>query len=374
MKAASKTGFLTATAIAITMAALAPATCGDTLVLRSGDVLSGKLVNIRNGILAFRTTLSGQIMVPTEEIDSLATDEVISLSLANAETHKGRFVVSDGRTRLVQGRGNVSRPLDLAAVTDAYPLDEGELETTSPTPRVESKDKKLKAAWETGAYWHWGNADYSDLFARLTLHCDSDYGSFLATVLVERADTDRFPRWLWFDTEWMRKGETLQPYAALEIERNTDTALHLRGSLTAGVGKPVYESPDGKRRLFASGGLGVSFEHYDRQALPGTRILGSVEPLPGKADHEKHELHGRLRLRYAQRLLKNSSFSEDIWLYPSLSNPGDLRARSESTFLLPMAARLKLKLNLLVDYDSEPPYDRLDNWRTSVGASILWDF
>ncbi len=370
MKTASKIGILTA----IAMVTVGTFAYGDTLVLRSGDVLSGKFVNIKDGILVFRTTLSGQMMVPMEQVGSIATGKTVSLSLVDGETRKGRFVVRDGQTRLVHRSGVVPRPLDLATVTDAYPLDEEELDTTSPTPRIEGKGKDLSASWETGAYWHSGNADYSDLFARLTLHRASEYDTFLATVLVERADTGQFPRWLWFDTEWMRKGETLQPYAALEIERDTDAALDLRGSLTAGVGKPVYESPDGKRRLFATGGLGVSFEHYDRQALPGTRIVGFVEPLPGRAGHEKHELHGRLQLRYAQHLLKKSTFSEDIRFYPSLSNPGDLRARSESTLLLPMAAQLKLKLNLLVDYDSEPPYDRLDNWRTSVGASILWDF
>jgi len=100
----------------------ASSTWADTLVLRSGETLSGELLDISDGTLTFVTTLSGQMMVPTEEVESIATGSYMRVSLAEGPPMAGRFVVSGGTTRIRRKDGTLTNSLNLASVTSATPL------------------------------------------------------------------------------------------------------------------------------------------------------------------------------------------------------------------------------------------------------------
>ena len=79
-------------------------------------------------------------------------------------------------------------------------------------------------------------------------------------------------------------------------------------------------------------------------------------------------------MRYGRPILRNGRLAQDVLVLPSLTDFGDLRATSESALLVPLTSSLKLKLNLRVDFDDEPEFRGIDEWQTSVGASIRWDF
>jgi hypothetical protein len=57
-----------------------------------------------------------------------------------------------------------------------------------------------------------------------------------------------------------------------------------------------------------------------------------------------------LTLRYARALFKGGRISENLLVYPSITELGNLRARSESVVSFPFTSRLRLKLDLLLDF------------------------
>jgi len=66
--------------------------------------------------------------------------------------------------------------------------------------------------------------------------------------------------------------------------------------------------------------------------------------------------------------------SQTFSLYPSMTDLGELRARSESSLLMPVTAHLDFRLHLFVDYEDEPEFESMEKWRTSIGAGFQWDF
>jgi hypothetical protein len=337
--------------------------CADTVALHGGDVLSGELLSICNGTVTFLTSLSGQMVAPVEEVRSLTTDSYVNVSLSGAPPTPARFVAAAGTFRLVYQDGTSTELPDLTAVTSALPLGEHDAEIS----------------WETGLHWRSGNDDYADLYARLGLMRDTKSFGVRSSWLLERADATDFPRWFRSDTEWrLGPADRFSPFAAIEIERDTDAALALRGSLTLGMGKRLFETAS--QQLDAGLGLGATSARYDADLLQGAPDrIGGAEALraPGWRidDHESAQyLHLRLRLRYAHTLFQNGAFEGDLTLFPNLSDLGEVRARSESAVLFPVTSRLRVKFDLLVDFESDPEFSGLDEWRTSVGASLLWNF
>ena len=165
--------------------------------------------------------------------------------------------------------------------------------------------------------------------------------------------------------------DKLSPMFALEFERDTEAGLALRGGLSLNVEKRLLDSD--VQSLDAAIGLGASVARYDADlAYSANGLLETRLRYPDEKATERLQL--RLRARYAHAILRNGSFEEAITLYPNLTDAGEFRARSESSVLFPITPRLHVKLDLLVDFDSDPEFERLDEWRTSVGASLLWRF
>ena len=61
------------------------------------------------------------------------------------------------------------------------------------------------------------------------------------------------------------------------------------------------------------------------------------------------------RLFFDKKLIGESKLTQDVSLYPSLSEFQEYRIHSETAFINPINDKLSLKLSLTFDYDSEPP-------------------
>jgi len=337
-------------------------------MLRGGEVLTGELIGIDNGALTFSTSLSGQMMTSTEQVASISTDLHLRISMLDEAPARGRFVVRDGVTYLEAQDGVLGKPIDLAQVRHAAPLASG---AAAPgTPHTDG----LEVSVETGVRRRYGNADYTDVFIRLGLAHDGDTDGFRHEVMVERADPDRFPRWFYGEAYWrLGPAKGLFPIVGAEVERDTDMALSARGSLSLALGKRLVDNEH--RRIEGDLGVGGTVEYFDADELDSA-IRQSLEAQRRIDDPTRREQAGHLRLtlRYAQALFNRGAIEEHLRVYPSIVSLGEFRARSRSSVLVPVTGDLKLKLDLFVDYESTPEFRDLDNWRTSVGASVQWNF
>jgi len=332
----------------------------DTLVLKDGDTLSGKLVTIADQTVLFKTSIAGQMMVPADEVMRISTASNVQVTLADGNQITGRFQMDNDTARLTSDNGaeHKLRVADIATIT---PLPSPKLASSEPVP--------IKGSLETGVQWREGTKNYSDLFDILTLSKDTEKYAFASRVWLERADAHNFPRFFLADATWKRAPNAkIYPVMGIALERDTANALGLRANANIGVGGRLWESENS--RLETAAALDAETATWDSKYAYNEGIDGAR----GYDKHDRQQLNLRLTLRYSRALFQNGRFDESLDFYPSLTHLGELRARSESSLMFLITEQLGVRLNLLFDYQDNPEFQYLQNWRTTVGASLRWDF
>lgn len=331
----------------------------DTLVLRDEDALSGQLVEIAEGALAFRTALAGLMMVRLAEVQSLSTDRYFQVTFKDGSTTVGRFAVADGATQLIQQEPGLASPVDLSLVIKAAPYKLNP-SATSTSPTLDSPATTL----DVGVLARSQGSGGAEPYVALKHTAESQGMSFTGTAFFTAFDADEFARQFALNSRFLlRRNRSVEPAVVLEIERDIDHALIYRGYLGMEAVQTLFENEN--MQMEGSLGAGGVFESWDPDELSGSRLR-----LPSLWDKkDAQEVSARMGLQF-----KSSYFTESLRLYPSISNFGGLRGQSESALTLPLTPHLNLKLNLIVDYENELPYDEQDEWRGSVGAGLSWDF
>ncbi len=110
-------------------------------------------------------------------------------------------------------------------------------------------------------------------------------------------------------------------------------------------------------RLIPSTGLGYWFSDTDdwKAMTEGAIGLEHTDFRDSTKDSDEAIFIGRGYLE--KKIFGESRIIEDAYIYPSLSETGEYRLRSEISFVNPISDVLSLKLSLTVDYDSDPPTD-----------------
>ncbi len=354
-------------AVYILVLALVAPVGADVLVLQDGESLSGRLVRVQEATLVFRTSLSGQMMMPMDTVRTLSTDQHLVLSLADGQVKYGRFQTQQGKPHWRPIDGAAVHPIDLAAVQEAMPIPRDPGSTSKP---LEKDFRQWRSALETGMHWRTGNVDYAEPFARLEVSRDTPGAALDAEVVVERADSDAFPQVLRGNARLRGDADAgAAPYGEIAIERDMPAALDVRTGLSLGLYRNFLS--DSAQELAGVAALQGAYEHWDDSDVRGGRGA-PVFAKDGKEDHGELNLH--LALRYARTFLKNGTLSEEVAFYPSLTDLGAFRAESETALSFPVTNRLKLRLDMLIAYDSAPEIGGLDHWDSTFGAGIRFDF
>ncbi|TDV61781.1 transporter [Pseudomonas sp. LP_7_YM] len=76
-------------------------TLADTVHLKNGDIFSGKIISLQNGLCIFDTKYGAAVWVSTSEMKSMAADASYTVHFINGDTAAGRLQLApDGTTRL----------------------------------------------------------------------------------------------------------------------------------------------------------------------------------------------------------------------------------------------------------------------------------
>ncbi|HIJ74061.1 MAG TPA: DUF481 domain-containing protein [Candidatus Hydrogenedentes bacterium] len=354
---------------------------GDVLRLADGDTLSGDLVEIADGTAVFHTALAGQLMLAVEEVASVSTEHELYFLFTDGTAAIGRLVERDNRQFLLARDGRNSAEVDLTAIS-----------STAPAPNTAERDNdKAERQWDTqlatGYRWRWNSLDYSEPFMRIDLLHQGPRYEFRGLADLEYADQGQFPRSFRADAAWRpRQPRPLFPRIDIGVERAIQRALRLRADLALGVGKTLVS--DRAQELEVGAGLNAAFEYLDLASWLEEKdderpvlfdLARNGETIWGRyafADlkREEQDLSLRIHLRYDREILGSGRLAENLVLYPSLTDLGELRGRAESSLLLPLSSRLDVRLGLSLDFDSDPVFKTIDDWETAVDASVVWRF
>ncbi len=363
--------------IALTAVLGVGSAAGDAISLLDGDRLSGSLIEVSDDIVVFRTELAGKMMLPVSQVVSLVTTRDVQCVFKDGSRATGRLVHSPDGMRFVPSNGDTAYSVTPTMLATVAPLPPGATPDAQPV-----SSNVMTSSIQSGVQYRAGSDDYLAPYARLRLRDEADRYYFLLDTYLETLDQGGFPSAGRSYAEWSLRGDTLlRPRIALGLERDTSQTLDLRGTLGIGGYHSLWQSAN--QDLTASLTLVGEAEQWDADHLPDLDVFpgSGVDALKAAfyyrtVDTHREETDLRLNLgfRHLLRLFKSGSFEEQLSITPSLTDGDDWRGAYESSFLFPLTDRLRLNLNLRIDYDSEPAFRYLEEWRTAVGAGIEWNF
>ena len=139
----------------------------------------------------------------------------------------------------------------------------------------------------------------------------------------------------------------------LEADHDRFAEVYYRAIPASGVGYWFFDLPETK--LLAEVGLGLEYTDY----YGDKKNTSNLVAVP--------------RLFYEQELFKRAKFTQDIYVYPALTDSGAYRVHSESAFTLSINDKLGLRLSLIDDYNSDPPEDTKKN-DMALMSSLVYSF
>lgn len=332
----------------------------DVLTTGQGERLSGELSRIVDGILVFRTSMQGQMMVPASEVQSLTTEAAWAITDREGTVHIGRFV-SGGIS--VKGDGEEARiaPIPIAEVESANRLPSGM------EPGAKGAEKNWRAYAATGVRAFEGTEDGVSPEVSLGVRGVDERGEVQVDLRFDATSEDMFPGYFRGRFEVLGAGEQpWQPFMQARAERDRYNALDLRTGLSVGV---RYDFDTAESSSFQGLlGLGGAIAEWDRAGVAGG-------PRPWEEpEASRSELNAHLELRYSRAIQGGATWDNRLYLLPSLTDADHFRAGAESSLVYPVTPRLQLRLDMLMGYENDPVFGSLDRVDTSLGASIQLDF
>ena len=358
----------------------------DTLALKSGDTLSGELKELSEGVVVFHTKLTGQVFLPAGEVRGIATAEPWEIMVDSDTPLYGRLRYSGSDVYVDPLEGGAPRPVDLEAVKYARVLPASHASSEDVDETGERSSWELSAG--AGYYGRLGARDYSDPFVTVMLKRAEERWNFASRLRLGLGGSSDWPRYFTARNELrLYRGEQYYGLAGLDVERDTDIGLSIRGDLSAALGREFFLDSD--HELRGDTGLMVTAERFNASLLPASmrRELGGLRSgwgfddwksaayyTYGERRRQQTGVAWRFQLAYRRDIPFDGLFTEDLVVYPSLTDLGEMRARSESAVQFPLTTRLSVRFDLLLDYERTPEFRSVDPWRTTVGAGVVFDF
>jgi hypothetical protein len=137
---------------------------------------------------------------------------------------------------------------------------------------------------------------------------------------------------------------------------NDSQDLALRTNVGAGVLRNITTT--NRNSLYATAGLSYTNERYTTPAPDGSRF---------------NSLEAVLGARYSTFRFDKAEFVLQTNVYPSLSQPGRVRAASDVNFYLKIVGNLYTRLGIYSNLDTHPPTDTRKH-DYGVSTSIGWSF
>jgi hypothetical protein len=302
----------------------------DSVDIKGGTRIVGKIVKIDDGAVVVETTYAGSISIKQAEVVAINTDAPIAVRFANGNRVDGKVTGSgDGRVKVANAEGEFASEIGKVAASWA----------------AGGKDPALVAlergwAYEAAVDVTGKNGNKSQLGTagslRATLKGLSDtlqfYLAYDRQVTDSVKSADQFKAGVDYTSNFAGKNSW---YARNEggFDRIKDIELYD----VAGFGMGYDFIKQKKQTLTGRFGLSFRYEGYKNPATTDVKSAG-------------------LDFGFAHRLeLSSGLLVNRLTLVPAFQDFSNYRATHESFFELPMAnASWKLRLGLANDYNSRP--------------------
>lgn len=317
----------------------------DVVEFTNGNVLTGEVKGLAQGILTFKTDMMSTVSIKWEYVRHLKTNQYLEVERTAGSRHYGQApeFADAQEIRLVYGESVQALPLN--DVVRIMPIEQGDL-----LARIKgsvSAGFSYTKASDIGTFTFNG-----DLRSRTRKREWSLDGSSTVTNDSEGGSSERYQvsgyfRYFLADRRFWLSG--------LSFESNDELGLNLRTSLAGGYG--TYLMQDQKHEWSVFGGLAATREKY------------TSEP-------ERESIEGVLGTSYSFFRFNplNANLYANLTLFPSLTESGRVRSEGRLSSRWEIIKDLYFEISMYGSYDNEPGETAASDYDYGTTTSLGYSF
>jgi hypothetical protein len=321
------------------MLGMASTAMADTVEMKDGSKLIGKVLKIDAGKVTLKTTFAGDVVIDQKEVAQISTDQPVNLALPNGDKVTGKVSADADKGTVVDGAYGQLR---LGNVPIKALWAEGTPDPLAPVPPPTAKwtyQLGFDLAGKTGnseaiSLGGVGDATLAAHDLTLKLYTRGGYaksnGALSTSYILGGID---FERMMTKNHSW---------YVRDEMQRDNVKGIDYRNTFAAGYGYYVFNEPATSLRLRA--GLGHTYEG-DKGGTSNSAVTLDFG------------------LKFKKQIAEYATWYTDLTYEPSVEDFNVFRIYHESKLELPLAAKeWKLQLGVSNEYYNQvlPDRERLD--------------
>jgi putative salt-induced outer membrane protein YdiY len=297
----------------------APAAADDEVTLKSGEKVVGTITGMKGGKLEVSSPQLGTVKVPWEQVASIKSDGSFKFRLTTGENLEGKFVVQDGRMKIMSaGAGTVEVELGAVSSLNEPPMEwHGFVDLGGRATDGNNHASALQAAFECSRV-----SEVDEMLVRGIYRVAADGDR----VIVER-NSYGLGRYAY------KVSEELFAFATIELFSDRFRDLSLRTVVGAGLGWKLLHDENIDISLEA----GIAFTDND------FRIAKDESHVGGRAS-----AHLRLALPLGFELV------DDFTIYPNFEESQDFQFHNEASLSRGLGGGWTIRGGVVSDYDREP--------------------
>lgn len=240
--------------LSASFALLATSAIADTVVTKGGSTIIGKVLGIDGGKIEVKTDFAGKITIDQKLVESISTDDDVSLSLADGTVVQGP-VSGQGGTIVVQG-SNGTVTSTVSAIDETWMPGQ-----KSPTQLAAERKWAYEAAFDlTGKTGNKSSTGMGTNF-RATLAGEQDTLAFFARANFQEVDGEKSADNARGGVDYSNKfGNDFNWYVRTEFGYDAIKDIDQLFTLSGGFGRTITDTDT--RNLNIRGGIGYLSENY----------------------------------------------------------------------------------------------------------------
>lgn len=310
------------------LVASGPSLSADTVEIRNGARIVGKITKIQEGTVEVDTDFAGALKIKQSEVTSITTDAPVAVRLASGTRFDGQVTGgANGAIQIAGADGTISTTVEKVAASWTA----GEVDPL--VDRHWTYEASVDVSGKTGNSEQLGSA--AEL--RATLKTTQDTLQFYSSYNRQVADGLKAADQLKVGVDYQNNfAGRLSWYARDEGGFDRVKDIDIYNIAAAGVGLDLVK--EAKRTTTARLGLSFRYEGYTDPLTPDLKSAGLDVGLNNDLDFG----HSKLVTRLAY--------------VPAFEDFANYRITHESFYQIPLASPAwKLRLGLSNDYNSQPP-------------------
>ncbi len=316
------------------VALLVGSSYGDELILKNGDRLTGKIVHLVDGKMLFKSDVAGEVTVELTNIQTLSSDEPITVNLKDKTglnqklvgADAGRFGVA-GSDSLAAQQFAVADIISINPPIKPAPKWTGDVSVGITSTHGNTKTEMISAN---------ANATKRTEKDRMTVNADYAKGQQEDPVTKETVTIEDW---------WRAKGKydyffSKKKYGYIDGRYEKDAVAELDRRMIVGVGGGYQWIESENMNFSTEFGLASLYEKFDNQTESNSEISFQVG------------------YNFDKKLRKNIKFTHDLTYYPAIDKFSDYYLTTTAGIRADFTEKIFATFKAIFNYDETPAVGR----------------